>query len=77
MFDLEKDPLTLRVEECKARYTNLSKELEESNSKILDLLEINKKLNKRNDELNEMNILLLKEVIDDKNRFIEILEQKK
>ncbi len=63
MFDLEKDPLTLRVEE--------------SNSKILDLLKINKKLNKRNDELNEMNILLLKEIIDDKNRFIEILEQKK
>ena len=82
MSNLEKDPLTLKVEEAKARYTereysNLVKELEESDRKNLDLVEENRRLKKRNDDLNEMNNLLLKEVIDDKNRFIKILEQGK
>jgi hypothetical protein len=82
MSNLEKDLIRLKFEEAKERYaereyTNLVKELEESDRKILELLEENRRLKKRNDELNEMNNLLCKEVIDDKNRFIKILEQRK
>ncbi len=85
MSNLEKDPITLKIEEYKVDLVDEAERkckevlnyMVESNRKILDLVEENRRLKKRNDDLNEMNNLLLKEVIDDKNRFIKILEQQK
>ena len=56
---------------------NLSVNISSVEEEAREVLEENRELKKRNDELNEMNNLLCKEVIDDKNRFFKILEQKK